>query len=823
MSHKIKYFLSKNKIIRHFLLVFFFNFIFTILPLFPTFAFERNYDIQHIKLKLDFNEQKKSLSGEATISLVPLIEDFSFFQLHAKNMEIREVKFPDHAACSFSADSKKVSIQLPFSFSQKDTITIIISYYTVPEKGIYFNKADKNSPYRSGQIYSHSEPNDARYWFPCYDQPDDKLTSEIIATVPENHFLLSNGRLISERRNRTERTKTYHWRQDKPHSSYLISVAAGEYAEIKDRAGNLPLYYYVYKNQKNLAPNSFAKTAKMVEFFEKIFGYPYPWNKYAQIVVADYKAGGMEHTGATTLNDYTIHDKRAHLDRNSDDLVAHELAHQWFGNLVTCKDWSHLWLNEGFATYSEILFKEYDAGIEAAQYAIYEDQKFYSEMTDAKFHQPIVYRDYRDPEDMFNYIEYQKAGQVLQMLRHIIGDLLFFKSLKTYLSQYEFQSVETKNFTNIVEQIANKDLNYFFDQWLYHGGHPEFKITYQWEPDTKQVLLYVRQVQDDSLGLVPEVFCMPVEIEIIGQHKSISQQIFIDARNDTFAFSFASRPVNIRFDKDNYLLKKMDFIKSQDEWIYQLLNDKNVAARLNALTQLEEDTENSLATILAFERCLLNDPFWAVRREAAYLLIDYNRPQTKEALVKACADSHAKVRVAAINSLSNFYDKKYNPLFRKIAENDSSYKVISAALYALSHVEDEHSFDFFSKFIDMDSHNDIVRSAAFHSLYYLKDERSIPIAIRFASDTTQSNYRRTSALSLLKNVGVGNADVESLLIGLLSDSDRYVKKKAINILGSFKTEQSLSALKQLQETELSADIKRRLRISIEKIERGLGK
>ena len=785
------------------------------------FSFEKNYDIQHIKLNLDFNETEKSLSGIATIKLIPLINNFHFFQLHAKNMEIQKVKLLDKTFIRFEADSEKLDITLPNAFSYLDTFAVQIFYFTKPTKGIYFNNASETSTKHSGQIYSHSEPEDARYWFPCYDKPDEKFTSEIIATVPENYFLLSNGGLVSTKHNQKKGTKTFHWSQNKPHNSYLVSITAGEYFEIKDSSTKIPLYYYVYESQKNDAMNSFSGTPKMLSFFESIFGYSYPWNKYAQIVVNNYKAGGMEHTSATTLNDYTIHDRRAHLDRNSDDLVSHELAHQWFGNLVTCKDWSHLWLNEGFATYAEILYTQYDSGKDEAQYANYTDQRFYLDMYDDKFFQPIIYENYRHPADMFNYITYQKAGQVLRMLHHIIGDSLFFETLKLYLHKHEFGAVETIDFQKIVEQVSNQNLSWFFDLWLFHGGHPKFKIHSQWDSKNKKVLLFVRQVQEDSLGLVPEIFQMPVEVEIIGKNKILSKKIFTKSRSDTFKFSFDSRPLNIRFDKDNYLLKEMDFFKTENEWIYQLLNDKNVAARLTAIDQLELETLDTLQTAAALEYCVLNDPFWAVREEAAYLLIDFFRAETKDVLKKACNDATAKVRAAAVNALGNFYDIKYNPLFRQIAKNDSSYKVVAASLYALSHINDEFSFDFLSKFVNVESDRDMVSSAAFHSLYYLKDKRSIPIAVRFVQDTTSSNYRRSTALSLLKEIGSENKKVESVLIDLLNDSDQHIKKKAIDALGSFKTEESLAALKKISTNKLPSDIKRRLRISIGKIEKKL--
>lgn len=788
-------------------------------------AVQRNYDTQHIKLDLNIDQRQQSISGTAAITLVPLTDSISTVEFHARDLEIRDVFLTDGRGLTFTADSATIAIALPARLGSEDTITIVISYFAKPADGLYFNTPTEDNPKTPSQIYSHSEPICARYWFPCYDEPDDKLTSEIIATVADNFFLLSNGKLLSVNHNRKKHTKTFHWLQSKPHSAYLISIVAGEYSELLDNYNNLPLSYYVYKDQVTIASNSFAKTPKMIKFFEDKFGYQYPWNKYAQIVIADYQAAGMEHTSATSLYDRTIHDDRAHLDLSSDDLVAHELAHQWFGNLVTCKDWSHIWLNEGFATYSEILFKEDDSGVEEAQYAIYQDQKFYFEMVDPKFHQPIVYENFLHPEDMFNHIEYQKAGLVLHTLRSMIGDSLFFASIKTYLHRFAFQSVVTSDFQSLVEEISGQELDWFFDQWFYQGGHPKFVILSKWLPENREIHLYVRQIQEDSLGLVPKVFQMPVEVEIIGDTKRVNEIIFLKAREDTFKFSFKSRPRLIRFDKNNLILKELNFIKSQDEWIYQLLHDQHVAARLQALEQLEKATFDTLATVLALEKCLATDPFWAVRKEAAYQLvdyIDYDNAESKPVLITACQDPHSQVRMAAVVTLSYYYDRELIPLFRKIAQNDSSYKVAAEALYALSNMPDDSSFEFFSNFVDLESHNDVIRTAAFHCLRQLKDERAIPIAIRFAVDQNQVEYIRINALSILKEIGTDHQQVESALISLLLGKNNFVKKKAIDILGQFKTKNSLEALKKLEQEALPDDVRRRLRISIEKIERGLG-
>jgi len=787
----------------------------------PVFSFQRNYDTEHITLQLTFHLPEKSVTGKATLTIAPLETNFREIKLHAKQLVILNILLNDADSLSFSTDLDVLQITLPRAYSTSEKITISINYTCHPSSGLYFNAPDAEDPKCPMQIYSHSEPIAARYWFPCYDAPDDKVTSEIVATVPDSFFLLSNGRLVSTRHNAQRRTKTYHWHQDRPHSSYLISLVAGEYIEIADRYKSLPLFYYVYPGQQNIAAYTFKNTPKMIEVFERLFGYPFPWNKYAQIIVHNYQAAGMEHTSATSLYDKTMHDNRAHLDQDSDDLVSHELAHQWFGNLVTCSDWSHLWVNEGFATYAEILYKEFSGDRDEADYAVFKDQKLYLEMADPTFHQPILFESYHHPEEMFNAIEYQKAGQVLHMLRSVVGDSIFFLSLKNYLNQYAYSNATTTDFIHIVEQTAQSDLDWFFDQWVFKGGHPIFSIKTNWDRATGEFQLFVEQTQQDSLGLVPLVFTMPVTIELADSVGQFQQTVLVDARCDTFSFHLKNKPALVLFDNDNRILKEVTFYKTQQEWIDQLQRHSHVAARLSALQHLPEATFDTTATVLALERCLRSDPFWAVRKEAAYLFIEFNRPASKLVLEAACHDPDARVRAAAVMALGAFNDKKYLSFFRGIACADSSYTVMANAIYALTHVFDEPSFDFFAQFVDMDSDDDVIRSAAFHALQQLRDERAVPIAVRFAKDSNQSSYRRFSALSLLNDCGIGNSQAENLLIELLSDEDLSLKKKAITILGSFKTEKSLNALRELQSASLPEDLQRRLRISIQKIERAI--
>ncbi|MBN2013391.1 M1 family metallopeptidase [candidate division KSB1 bacterium] len=777
--------------------------------------FQRNYDTQHLRLEIDFNESEQSITGIASLTVVP-IDTINECKFHASNLLINSVRVNKKPAKSFEPKSDILRIRFQTDYFPTDTLQIAISYHATPTVGIYFNTPTDDDPDMHQQFYSHSEPIDARCWYPCYDAPDDKFTSEIIATVPDQYTVLSNGKLLSEEIHPETHTKTVHWYQELPHVSYLVSIVGGTYCVIEDSLQNIPVQYYVYPERLDAGHATFRKTPLMIQTFSKLFGYHYPWNKYAQIMVDDYQAQGMEHTSATTLKASAVLDKRTLLDKNSDDLVAHELAHQWFGDLVTCKDWPHLWLNEGFATYAEVLYDEMCNGREAAEYEVFQQQLYYRDMEDYRFRQPIVFFNYIDPRGMFNHISYQKASMVLHMLRYVIGDDVFFDVLKTYLHKYQFRSVETYDFTSIVDSLAGTDMSWFFDEWLYAGGHPEFTVEYSWFPDSSYIQVNVTQVQQDSANQVP-VFKMPVDIEIQTTSHTWTERHWLSSRQDTLVIPSHETPLMVRFDKPNAILKSLHFIKTQDEALFQLSHDNTVFGRLSALSQLELNTIDTLATVSGIASTLANDSFWAVRLQAVGLLGQFLSPDVVPILITGLHDAHPKVRAACLRRLSDVQDPALASRYRVVALTDSSNWVISEALYALILIPDSLDFDFLKTFILDSTYDNVVQAAAFEGLREIKDERSIPFAMQFATDRSITFNRRYTALRMLEEIGIGDNRVEATLISLLHDHDQTIQNKAIQILGKFPTEKTLTALERLKDTPLSDGARRRVDYAIRKI------
>ena len=370
------------------------------------------------------------------------------------------------------------------------------------------------------QVWSQCQDEDARYWFPCFDAPNEKATTEMTVTVPQPYFALSNGTLLSTTRDEAAGTITYHWLQDQPHSTYLMTLVVGEFSERTEMVDGLPVQWYVTPGREDDGQRAFGDTPEMVRFFGQRLGVPYPWNKYAQIAVSDFVFGGMENISATTLTDPALFDARARLD-SSDALIAHELAHQWFGDLLTCRDWSHGWLNEGFATFLDALFHEHNKGSDEFRYYLRQNAQATSRGW-GRYRRPIVTNVYNEPIDLFDRHLYEKGALVLHMLRYVLGDAAFWDSLQQYVTANRHHVVETVDLERAIETATGRNLQAFFHQWVYKGGHPEYQVEFAWDDATRIATVTIRQQQQTGIehGVETPLFDMPVTCSLPCQRAS---------------------------------------------------------------------------------------------------------------------------------------------------------------------------------------------------------------------------------------------------------------------------------------------------------------
>lgn len=535
----------------------------------PDFNRKQTYDVQHYKIVSSFDHAKREIDGDTTITLKPLAAGFSSAEFDAVALRFSSVTLePSGTELKFRTAGDKVIVTLDRAYGTGDVLSIRLRYTaTKPRKGVYFVDAAivEGTERRSAQIYTQGEPDEHRHWFPSFDFPSDKATTEQILTAPSKDFsVIANGELISKTDN-PNGTVTWHYKMPVPHSSYLISFIIGKYAKVEERYKDIPLGYYVYPGQEALVPKAYGSTKEMMAFFEDVTKFPYPYNKYDQTVVSAFNFGGMENITATTMADTEIAMANIDFLRGSvEDLVSHELAHSWFGNLVTCRNWAELWLNEGFATFMEAAWREHKNGPHDYMQKIQADAENYMAGA-ATMPKPIglFNMDAANVDALFDRasVTYNKGGAVLHQLRRQVGDDAFWKGVNIYLNRHKFGSVETPDLLRSMEEASGQQLDWFFDQWVYGIGYPRLTVTPRWNAARRTLTVTVTQTQRTG-GLNIEAYRLPIKIHFdygpLGKTFEVGagQDMNITRRVQTFTYKLARKPRELKLDPEGRVLIK---------------------------------------------------------------------------------------------------------------------------------------------------------------------------------------------------------------------------------------------------------------------------
>ncbi len=753
-------------------------------------ARDRSYDVLHYRLDISFDEPTRSVSGRVATTLVPFQPVFRTIVFDAEEMDISRAVLLPVTPLSFTRQEKTVTLVLDRAYTLDDTLTVALDYSCTPRKGLYFIQPDSAYPAKPRQIWSQGEDMDNHFWFPCYDFPNDKATSEVYATVAEDMTVLSNGALVSVRANSATRTRTFHWRENHPHSSYLIMLAIGNYAVLTDSVGSLPLQYYVYPDQTDDARICFRETPAMIRFFNEKIGFAYPWEKYAQVLINEFVVGGMENTSATSLaDDAAVFDARARIDNSPTSLIAHELAHQWWGDVVTCKDWRHLWLNEGFASYFDPLYHEATRGRNEFDFTMYEAQRSGINTDKTLGRKPIV------SVGSYGANLYPRGASVLHMLRFLLGDELFWRSLRHYITKYQFLPVDTDDLKVAIEEVTGQNLYWFFDQWVYKAGYPVFAVSSTWEDST--LLLYLHVSQRQTLDSLTGVFRTPVDIELTTEQGSATHRVFIDSKDTVIALSAPSRPRMVIFDKGNWLLKELDVLQSVQEWVIQATEATHPIDRLRALEYLAtvDDTTTVLPVIDGRAR---SDPFWGVRREAVQMLGMISgssaptRFRARKSLLEAVHDPHPAVRSTAVAFLTDSGDVEMISTLRGLL-SDSSYQIVARALRALSKADPLGSRQILVDHLDTPSHRNAIAATALSALADVdtalaREEALLRVRYGYPSPV------RGVALRILRQQATRGSVSAGVFLPLLRDTNVWLRNAAINALGDCGSQESLSPL-----------------------------
>ncbi len=651
----------------------------------------REHDLIHTKLEVRFDWDDRYVLGKASLQLHPYFYPTDSLTLDAKGFDIHKVLLEGDSTLhelSYNYDQKQLHIKLDTTYTRRDTFTVNIDYTAKPEErsiekgtaiasdqGLYFIDPDSTDPHKPTQIWTQGEPEANSCWFPTIDQPNERMTQEIHVTVPRTFKTLSNGSLVYSLENGNG-TRTDLWKQELSHPPYLTMLAIGDYAVVKDKWKDLPARYWVEPSYRDDAMAIFGKTPEMIGFFSDLLDVEYPWAKYDQVIVRDFVSGAMENTSATIHGEFVQKTRRQLIDGGNEPIIAHELFHHWFGNMVTCESWANLPLNEAFATYGEYLWLEHSKGREAADHHLRVSlgQHFRAARRNQK---DLIRFNYSNEDAMFDTHSYNKGGGILHMLRKEVGDEAFFASLEHYLTSHAFEPVEVHDLRLAFEEVTGRDLNWFFDQWFLDKGHPRLKIRQHYDTTAQEVVVTVEQNQ--NLERFP-VFRLPIAVDLYYKAFTQRRNITINAARDTFHFNSPHPPKLVNIDAEKMLLAEKDEQKPLSQWVYQYYHAPLYQDRYEAIGHCGNEVDTTAVRVVIDA---LSDRSWhlqllAMRKlEIAHQFFPEKVTNKLEGLARKSPVS--QVRANALRYLDRYSDKSLSPLFEK-AIQDSSYLVTSTAL-----------------------------------------------------------------------------------------------------------------------------------------------
>ncbi|MEZ4362213.1 MAG: M1 family metallopeptidase [Kofleriaceae bacterium] len=776
----------------------------------PRFAPDRVVDIEHLALRLRLDLPGRSLEGEAELVFRVIAPATQWIELDAVELSVRRVSLADEAL-EFRHDGRRLRVRLPTPQAEGARHRLVIAYAGAPRRGLYFIGPDAGYPDKGVQVWSQGQDEDSRYWFPCFDAPHEKATSEVEVTIPASLFAVSNGELLADRVHGDLRT--LHWRLDVPHSCYLVTLAVGDFVAIERRWRDVPVVYYVERGKEDAAERTLQRTPQMLELFSTCFGVAYPYARYAQVFVSDFIFGGMENTSATTLTDTVLMDERASLDYDVDTLVSHELAHQWFGDLVTCRDWGEGWLNEGFATYCEYLWREHYEGRDAADLEAAEWANAYFGEDAQRYRRTLAIKHYDEPIDIFDHHLYEKGGRVLHMLRHVLGDDAFFRSVRQYLTKHRHGAVESRDLARAIEDATGRVVDWFFSQWVIDGaGHPELEVELTWEPERGAARVSVAQTQ--ALEGRTGSFRLPTRVRLRVDGVDVDRELELVERHQVFFFELASEPSQMIFDPGRVLLASVKVEKSEEVWIAELRDAALAIDRIAAARSLAK--QGSAAAHDALVRALRGDAFWAVRDAAASALARRRTDKAAAALVAALkAERHPRARRGVVRALGELRGdaSAEDAVLALVRAGDPSYFVEAEACLALGKLRSRHAPEALRAAAGRASFLDVIAQHAYRGLAEARDDSAVALLLEELA-WGRPAARRRAAIGALAQLARGRRDRDAAVVreelqGLLEDRDFRVQAAAIEALGTIGDPASIGALRRMIERELDGRLLRR--------------
>lgn len=770
---------------------------------------ERTIDIVHYKADLRFNLTERQVLGTATVRFHPL-SGTDVLTLDAIRLDVRKAYPPngDSISFPFTLSDRTLEIKLDREYAPDETLSVSIDYSCQPNAGLYFQP----DPITKGQVFIHTYGEGGLHanWLPIYNDVNDKFSSEMIVTVPEPYTVISNGKLI-ESEKEADQQRRFHWRQDLPHSNYLIAIYVGEFekGDLPPAFGEIPLSYWVPKGKLPEGAYAFRNTTKMVEFFSNRFNYRYPWDKYDQIAVPDYAIGAMEHTSVTGHRWSVLRTESAPLEFSpelqhyndfwsSEGTISHELAHHWFGDNLTCRNLSVIWLNESFASYLQMLWDEESLGKDQLlmdrQVAL---DRYLEYVRKEHIIRPLEYHYFDKPNDIYNEEHtYFKGAIVLHMLRNILGDDDFFRALSAYLHKHEFTNVESQDLKIAIEEATGRNLSWFFDDWVYGGGHPVFEVSYDYVPDRKLVELNVKQVQAMVEG--QGVFTLPAVVTLATKKAARNDTVWIDEATEHFLLDCGEKPEMVSFDGGGALVAEIKFPKERDELLYQIDHDL-LPGQIRAVRELtrrfptDPKTSRALANILS-----ANDAFWGLKAEAAFQAGVLRNSEAEPVIGAALQAQDYRVRKAAVLALAHHKSEYASTILKRTIATDPQSDVVAAAIVALAKA-DPGAANFIRKQVGRPSWYDEITIACLDA-FGLTGDASLTKEIKPYAGTKYNQHVRQAALRAWKNCAPNDPQLHASLISAAESAPYSVQQMAVAALGELHVGKATPFLEDMVKT-----------------------
>jgi aminopeptidase N len=756
------------------------------------YAPERDVKLLHLALDVTPDFKQRTIQGKATLTFKPIGKMVTELRLDAVELNVHAVTTTAKLqAYQVADDLLTVTFAEPLASGREVSVTI--TYDAEPSSGLYFRTPEMGYKEGDTHLFSQGEEIEARHWYPCLDSPNEKFTSEVTCRVPEGMTVISNGRLVSEDKDATTGLQAFHWTQEKPHANYLISLVAGYFKKLEDKHKDVPLTFYTPPSQIQHAETSFRDTKEIMAFFEQEIGVPYPWAKYSQVCVNDFVAGGMENTSATTLTDSTLFTEATENIRSSESLISHEMAHQWFGDLVTCKDWSHVWLNEGFATYYESLYEEHKHGRDSMLYELYQRARQITSVPNDT--NAIVRRNYKDPFEMFGFLSYPKGSWVLHMLRSQLGEDLYRQCIKTYLERHQYGSVITDNLRAVIEQLSGRSFDQFFDQWLYHAHQPELEISYSWDETAKLARLSVRQTQKLSDAVL--LFDFPLTVRFKGKFGSEDRTMHISQTDEDFSFGLDSAPDLVRIDPDYTLLAAISFRVPTPMLNAQLADKDDAIGRVLAIEKLAARTDRE--AVAKLKQVLKQDAFYGARIEASKALRSIHSDEALEALQASVEQPDARVRRQVISDLGGFYSSSACDSASQTLGKEKNPEILSAAIRNLAGYPKPEVREALLKYLNSESYHNELADAAIGAMRLQDDPVYITplldtLSKREGDFTSRGFGQGLGTLAYLARNEEKKDRVREFITPYVNHKKRGVQIASINALGTLGDPKAIAQL-----------------------------